>query len=108
MALGDVVIYTMLVGADAAVVRAAIMGGLFIFATHSLSRSTFAAAGLFTAALVMTLANPNILWDVGFQISFAPTLGLMLYVEPRYRPIRHLPKSTSNLSRLEPMSANTD
>ena len=45
VALGGVAIYTVLVGADAAVVRAAIMGGLFIFATRSLGRPTFAAAG---------------------------------------------------------------
>ncbi len=30
----------------------------------------------------MTLANPNILWDVGFQLSFAATLGLMVYIDP--------------------------
>lgn len=30
----------------------------------------------------MTLANPNILWDVGFQLSFAATLGLMIYLDP--------------------------
>ncbi|MGB3715934.1 MAG: ComEC/Rec2 family competence protein, partial [Candidatus Promineifilaceae bacterium] len=29
-----------------------------------------------------TLANPNILWDVGFQLSFAATLGLMIYIDP--------------------------
>ena len=30
----------------------------------------------------MTLANPNIIWDVGFQLSFAATLGLMVYIDP--------------------------
>jgi competence protein ComEC len=47
-----------------------------------LGRPTFAPASLFTAAILMTLANPNILWDVGFQLSFAATLGLMIYVDP--------------------------
>jgi predicted membrane metal-binding protein len=32
--------------------------------------------------LAMTRVNPVILWDVGFQLSFAATLGLMLYVGP--------------------------
>jgi len=77
-----IALYTVLVGADAAVVRAAIMGALLVIATRLLGRPTFAPAGLFTAALAMTLVNPFILWDVGFQLSFAATLGLMLYVGP--------------------------
>ena len=41
--------------------------------------------GLNTLALVaalMALFNPYILWDVGFQLSFAATLGLLLYAGP--------------------------
>ena len=82
VALGGVAIYAVLVGAEASVVRAAIMAAIFIFATRFLGRPTFAAAGLFTAAVLMTLANPNIIWDVGFQLSFTATLGLMIYVDP--------------------------
>ncbi len=77
-----IALYTVLVGADAAVVRAAIMGALFVIASRLLGRPTFAPAGLFTAAIAMTLVNPFILWDVGFQLSFAATLGLMIYVGP--------------------------
>jgi len=73
--------YTILVGADASVVRAAIMGGLVLFARF-LGRVTLALASLGAAAIVMTLANPYLLWDVGFQLSFAATLGLVLYAEP--------------------------
>ena len=29
----------------------------------------------------MTLADPNVLWDIGFQLSFMATLGLILYAE---------------------------
>ncbi|MGW8319654.1 MAG: DNA internalization-related competence protein ComEC/Rec2, partial [Candidatus Promineifilaceae bacterium] len=81
-ALAGIALYTLLVGAGASVVRAAIMAGLFIIAARLLGRPTFAPAGLFTAAILMTLANPFTLWDVGFQLSFAATLGLMLYVGP--------------------------
>ena len=76
-----IALYTILVGADAAVVRAAIMGGLALFARF-LGRLTLALASLSAAAIAMTLANPNVLWDVGFQLSFAATLGLVLYAEP--------------------------
>ena len=80
--LAGIALYTILVGADAAVVRAAIMGALFVIAARLLGRPTFAPAGLFAAAIAMTLVDPFILWNVGFQLSFAATLGLMLYVGP--------------------------
>ncbi|MFV1858729.1 MAG: ComEC/Rec2 family competence protein [Anaerolineales bacterium] len=76
-----IALYTILVGADAAVVRAAIMGGLALFARF-LGRATLALASLAAASIVMTLASPYVLWDVGFQLSFAATLGLVLYAEP--------------------------
>ena len=34
------------------------------------------------AALLMMFQNPNIPWDVGFQLSAAATLGLVLYAQP--------------------------
>ncbi|HIC93814.1 MAG TPA: ComEC family competence protein, partial [Anaerolineae bacterium] len=77
-ALAGVVLYTILVGANAAVVRAAIMGCLYIIAAHY-GRQTEALTSLAAAAVLMTALNPHVLWDVGFQLSFAATLGLVLY-----------------------------
>jgi competence protein ComEC len=34
------------------------------------------------ASLLMMLLDPNIPWDVGFQLSVAATLGLVLYAQP--------------------------
>jgi competence protein ComEC len=73
--------YTILVGADAAVVRAAIMGGLYVLALHY-GRQSHALISLMVAASTMTLFAPRTLWDVGFQLSFAATLGLILLVSP--------------------------
>ncbi|MEW6030900.1 MAG: ComEC/Rec2 family competence protein [Chloroflexota bacterium] len=73
--------YTLLVGADAAVVRAALMGGLSLFA-RQVGRRQVALNTLFAVAAVMTLWNPLYVWDAGFQLSFAATLGLILYAEP--------------------------
>lgn len=73
--------YTVLAGAGASVVRAAAMGSLGLLGSQLGRRST-GAAGLntlaFTAA-VMCLAVPRLPWDASFQLSFAATLGLMLY-----------------------------
>ncbi len=88
IALAGIAAYTLFVGADASVVRAAVMGTLFVIASSLLGRPTFTAAALFAAAFFMTLLNPAILWDVGFQLSFAATLGLMLYVGPWSSAVR--------------------
>jgi competence protein ComEC len=80
-AVAALVVYTLLVGAGPSVVRAAIMGAAYLVATRLLGRPTFAAASLFTAGWAMTLWQPHILWEVGFQLSFAATLGIMLYAD---------------------------
>ena len=81
-AIGGITLYTILVGADASVVRAALMGGIYLIANRWLGRPNYAYASLFLAALLMTLIDPYTLWDVGFQLSFTATLGLMLYADP--------------------------
>jgi len=80
-AIIGIILYTFLVGADAAVVRAAIMGTLSILA-RTFGRRNTGLNALVVTALIMTLINPNIPWDVGFQLSFFATLGLILYAEP--------------------------
>lgn len=81
VAVGGIFVYTILVGADAAVVRAAIMGTLGLFARQVGRRQSALNTLLFTGA-VMTLINPHTPWDVGFQLSFFATLGLILYAGP--------------------------
>lgn len=76
-----IIFYTVLVGGGASVVRAAIMGGLTIFALQ-LGRRQDGLTALAAAAGVMLLVNPLTLWDVGFQLSFFATLGLILYAMP--------------------------
>jgi len=73
--------YTILVGASASVVRAAWMAGLALLARW-LGRTTEALLSLMASALLMTLIHPATLYDVGFQLSFAATLGLILYGAP--------------------------
>jgi len=73
--------YTILVGADAAVVRAAIMGAAGVFG-GMFGRRQNGLNSLGMAALAMMLLDPNIPWDVGFQLSVAATLGLVLYAQP--------------------------
>jgi competence protein ComEC len=73
--------YTLLVGGDAAVVRAAIMGGVGVLG-GMFGRRQNGLNSLGLAVLIMVLMTPTIPWDVGFQLSVAATLGLVLYAQP--------------------------
>ena len=84
MAIAGIIIYTLLVGADAAVSRAAVMGTLWILAIWS-GRPGLALNSLFASALVLTALDPLILGDVGFQLSFMATLGLIVLIPPLER-----------------------
>jgi len=73
-----IILFTILTGASPAIVRAAIMGILVLFA-RSTGKIYAAMAALFFAAFLMVLYNPKILrFDVGFQLSFLATLSLII------------------------------
>ncbi len=74
-------LYTVLVGSDASVVRAAFMGAFTVFGA-SIARRGNSLNNLGISVLLMTLINPHIPWDVGFQLSAVATLGLALLVPP--------------------------
>lgn len=74
-------LYTLLVGADPAVVRAAVMGGLSIFASQ-IGRRQHGLNAAALASLIMMLFNPRLPWDISFQLSLSATLGLILYADP--------------------------
>ncbi len=80
-AVGAISGYTLLVGADAAVVRAAIMGALGVLG-GMFGRRQNGLNSLGISALGMCVVDPNMPWDVGFQLSVAATLGLVLYAQP--------------------------
>lgn len=71
-----VILYTLMTGLGASVVRAALMltfvlvGKLFDRDAHSVSLLSF-------VALLMLLYNPAYLNDIGFQMSFLATLGIL-------------------------------
>ena len=102
--LGGLALYTFLVGGDAAVMRAALMGGLFVVATV-LGRQSTALVSLAAACWAMTLWNPLMLWDVGFQLSSAATVGLILIgpaITDSFTSFWH--KLKNGLQRREPVS----
>lgn len=76
--------YTLLVGANAAVVRAALMSSTLVIG-ELFKRKSYVPASLALVALLMSLHQPLVLWDVSFQLSFFAVLGLALFTEPLTR-----------------------
>jgi len=73
--------FVLLVGPEPSVVRASIMGALAILAS-TVERSANRRNILLLSAVIMNLHNPLLVrYDIGFQLSFAATLG-MLYGPP--------------------------
>jgi len=97
-ALIGIVLYTLLVGANPAVMRAALMGGLVLIA-HLIGRRVVALNTLLFAAALLALGDPLVLGDVGFQFSFFATLGIVLYTEPLAAAVLGL------IARLAPAAA---
>lgn len=85
--LPTLALYTIFVGAPASVVRASIMAGIGLIGI-ALGRKGFTLNTLCAAAFFMLVADPNTLFDVGFQLSFLATLGLVLYANRLSNPVR--------------------
>lgn len=77
-AVGVIGLFVLVAGAGAASVRAGIMAGLGLFA-RATGRTYDALRALLFVLVLMLCANPLLLvYDPGFQFSFAATLGLIL------------------------------
>ena len=72
-----IILFTVLTGASASVIRAAIMGILVLLAYRE-GRFYGMTNSIVFAGLIMILLNPKVLrFDIGFQLSFLATLGLI-------------------------------
>jgi len=78
-------IYALLTGMNAPVVRAAIMGSLFLIGEY-LGRQRSAITALAFAAAVMVAVQPGVLWSTSFQLSFLAMAGLIL-LYPHFRAL---------------------
>jgi len=90
------VLYAALVEGRASVLRAVMMTILFLVG-KLLWRDVRLLNTVSASAFVLLLWNPASLWDAGFQLTFAATLALILFVPAL---LRHLPKLPLRLSEL--------
>ena len=95
-----ILMYSILVGASGGILRAALMSSLLVIG-EQLRRRTFVPTSLAFATLLLSLLDPNVLLDIGFQLSFCAVLGLGLFAEPMSARFRRglnalLPPSTAS------------
>ena len=86
LAAGLIAVYTLLVGADPPVVRAAIMGTVALLG-GVLGRRGSGLTSLAFSAAVMALFHPPIVSEICFQLSFAASGGLALLADPLARQL---------------------
>jgi competence protein ComEC len=79
--LGAIVVYVPLAGAGPSILRAGVMGAITVLATLAGRRSSRLYA-LALAAVVTLAIEPRIGADVGWQLSFAAVLGILLLASP--------------------------
>lgn len=72
-----VLFYALLSGLEPSIVRASIMGAV-AFSAQIIGRQYLAFYSLLLAGMGMLFVSPMLIFDVGFQLSFLATLGLIL------------------------------
>lgn len=77
-------LYSLIAGFEPPVIRAAIMATV-AFGAQFLGREKEALRSLVLAGVLMLLVKPLLIFDLGFQLSFAATLGILVF-QPRLRP----------------------
>jgi competence protein ComEC len=94
--MGLVVLYTLMTGLGPSVIRAALML-LFMLAGKLIDRTAHSVSLLAFVAMLMLVYNPAFINDVGFQLSFRVTFGILAtggavfdYLE-RYESVKRLP-----------------
>ncbi len=90
------ILFLCLTGFQPAVLRAVIMGFAALIAL-GLKRKVKQLGSLLVAATILLLFNPLWIWDLGFQLSFLATLGLIVTVPALTERLQWLPPAIASL-----------
>lgn len=91
------IIYCLITGASNPVIRATVMGSVFLLA-YLFKRAPDIYNSLACAALFILLINPRQLFDVGFQLSFASVTAIV-YLYPKLRAFLRIADCGSKVLR---------
>ncbi|PIG92406.1 ComEC/Rec2 family competence protein [Gloeocapsopsis sp. IPPAS B-1203] len=93
---GALLLFLGLTGVQPSVLRAVIMGFAVLVAIGT-KRKVKPLGSLLLAATLLLLFNPLWIWDLGFQLSFLATLGLLVTVPPLIKRLDWLPVAIATL-----------
>jgi competence protein ComEC len=82
LVIGGIIIFVVMIGAPASAVRAAIMAIVLFYASQSGRLADSLRVIVLTACLMVFVSPLLLLYDVGFQLSFLATLGIVLFYSP--------------------------
>jgi competence protein ComEC len=88
--------FVLLAGFEPAILRAACMGAATLVALL-LGRKVKPLGALLAVAVLLLLYNPLWIWDLGFQLSFFATLGLLVTVPTLSKQLDWLPTAIASL-----------
>src|SRR3989338_7368738 len=93
LSVAVIIMFVILTGASASVVRAAIMGLILSFA-HGYGRLYDQRNSIILAGGIMVFHNPfTLVFDIGFQLSFAAVLGIIYLYPIIDRKLKQVPKA---------------
>ena len=98
------VFYTVLVEGSPSVLRATLMTLAFL-AGRLLWKDVHVLNTIAASAFVLLLANPSSLFDIGFQLTYAATLTIILFTPPLLQRLPRLPLKISELAGLSVTAA---
>ena len=76
-------LFSLLAGAQPSIIRSAVMFTCIVLA-DSLTRKSSIFNTLAFSAFLLLCNNPYWLWDVGFQLSYAAVLSIVIFMQPIY------------------------
>ena len=76
-------LFSLLAGAQPSVLRSAVMFTCIVLG-DSFARKSSIYNTLALSALLLLCINPYWLWDVGFQLSYAAVLSIVIFMQPIY------------------------
>jgi competence protein ComEC len=95
VAVPSLLFFVFLTGLEPSVLRAAVSAGVAL-AVGATGRGTDALRAVAIAFVVLLLAAPQLLFDIGFQLSFGATIGIVLCGEPLTQRIARLLRSEAS------------
>ncbi len=90
LGLVSILAFVAMAGPQPSVLRAAVMG-IAVLVGMLLSRQLRPLNSLLLAAVVLLVIEPVWIWDVGFQLSFLATLGLVVSATPIQKRLDFIP-----------------